>query len=83
MSAKEVLGGYILRPYIRRLLGKDWFESWTTIGLIVYFAADGAVDAVCGDTLMLSAVFCAKATAFLKGFGTVLTVLGIRRHKQG
>ena len=79
MSIKNAIAGAFLRSWIQKQLGKDWYDSWTVWGLIIYHAAEGAVGAVCGDELMMSAVFCAKATAALKTVGGVLTVLGIRR----
>ena len=85
MSVKNAIAGAFLRSWIQKQLGKDWYDSWTVWGLIIYNTADYAVGAVCGDELMMSAVFCAKATSVLKTFGAVLTVLGIRRaaRKEG
>ena len=83
MSIKNAIAGAFLRNWIQKNLGKDWFNSMTIWGLIIYNAADGAMGAVCGGGEMLvSAVLCAKAAAVLKGFGGVLTILGIRRAAQ-
>ena len=78
-GTRAAIGGWFLRPYIQQVLGgKDWFESLTVWGLIIFVAADAVTAEVCARGLM-SAAWCADAVGFLKTVGGILGVLGVRR----
>jgi hypothetical protein len=81
-SIKTAVAGAFLRPWIRRQLGKDWYESLTIWGLVLHESASTLVNEAC--TLgALDTAFCSDAIGFLETVGKVLIVVGIRRKKSG
>lgn len=78
-GARVAVGGWLFRPYIQKVLGgKDWFQSLTVLGLLIFVGAEAVVNEVCARDLA-SAALCAQAVSFLKTMGGILTVLGVRR----
>lgn len=83
MGIRQAVGGFFLRQWIVRKLGKDWFDSWTVNGIILILAgAGGAADAICGDQLLPGDI-CSQIDHWLTVAGQILTVLGIRRAARG
>ena len=77
-NGRRVAGGGPRRPAIRYFLGKDWWESWTAVGLIVWTGARSAVESVCGAGLVPQE-WCVPMLQYLTMAGQILTILGVRR----
>lgn len=58
--------------------GRHPLRSWTLWGLALYLGAEAFSDAIC-DQGLLKEEICNGLQAGLKGLGTALTALGIRR----
>jgi len=74
----HVLGGWVLRRQINRVLGKDWYRSLTIWGLILWTGADSAVRGVCGAGLV-PPEYCTPLLKYVMTAGQILTILSVRR----
>jgi hypothetical protein len=77
-SVVNIVAGSLVRPYIQKFLGKDWYKSVTVWGLVLWTTGSSLAVAVC-ETGALSWDFCGDLQTNLESIGQVLTVLGIRR----
>ena len=74
-----ILGGWVLRPYINKLLGgKDFWESYTAVGLIIIAAAQAGFVSACGQNF-LTAEQCATGAVWFTRLGEVMVIFGVRR----
>jgi hypothetical protein len=75
----HLAGGWFARRYINNILGgKDWFQSLTVLGLIVWIGAESAVRGVCSAEVV-PVEWCTPMLKYVMGFGQILTILGVRR----
>jgi hypothetical protein len=80
-GTRVAIGGWILRPYIQRVLaGKDWFESITVWAMILVLTAEQLVSQMSAYGL-LSEVYYDQAVFYLQRTGEILVILGVRRAK--
>lgn len=80
-NGSAVVGGWFLRKYIQRALGgKDWWQSWTAVGLILFETSQTFADTACEQGLF-SWDQCETIETVLYKLGVALIALGIRRAK--
>lgn len=74
-----LIQGWFLRRTINRVLGgKDWYESFTAWGLIIWTATEAGAVQICGQGLLPQAD-CDLIQFWIVKAGQALTILGVRR----
>ena len=77
-SIKNAIAGAVLRPWIKKKLGKDWYNSWTMWGIVIYAMAEAGAEMAC-ELGALSVEQCFVASRWVENVGKVLVILGVRR----